>query len=134
MMLRARRALIIALLGVAAAAAAPSVSFFDAAARADTLFIDELGDIPLMPGLALRADETVSFDTPDGRIARVTAVAEKRELTKRAILDFYRRALPNLGWTGGPSRFRRDGEALTIGVRRRNGRLETNFSLRPAKR
>jgi len=134
MMHRARRALTVALMAAAAACTAPSVSFFSFTARAATVFIDALGDIPLMPGLALRADETVSFDTPDGRIARVTAIAEKRELTERAILDFYRRALPNLGWSGGPSRFVRDGEALTVGVRRRNGRLEANFSLRPATR
>lgn len=105
-----------------------------AAARAadGDRFIEALGDVPLMPGFEVDGDSVVSFDSPTGRIVRVSAHGRAGP---DAVRTFYRESLPNLGWrTAGPDAnlYRREGEALTLDIARRGGRTVVRYGLAPA--
>jgi hypothetical protein len=92
-------------------------------------YMVEVEDLPLMPGLAEVEGAGVVFDKPDGRI--VEAFAQGR-VTREAVLAFYRRALPQLGWrTGGGAAFRRDGETLSLDFLDGGGALIVRFTLVP---
>ncbi len=100
------------------------------AAAAETVFIEGLGDVPLMPGLAVVEDGGVTFDTPAGRIVEVVAVGDVQAAEVRA---FYGGALPQLGWKRRGGGFHREGERLRLETRRTGGRLAVHFRLVPAK-
>lgn len=82
-------------------------------------FFEGLGDIPLMEGFEQEPSEAYLFDKPEGRIAGV--VAQGRGLGRDAVLDYYRRALPQFGWDlqstkDGGLTFRREREELHLDV------------------
>lgn len=84
------------------------------AARADVAvaYSSIQSDLPLMPGMAERADSLVMFDKPEGRIAEITVDSTA---PAPAVLDYYKKVLPPLGWQAeNPQVWRRDGEELTL--------------------
>ncbi|CAK0778314.1 conserved exported hypothetical protein [uncultured Gammaproteobacteria bacterium] len=88
------------------------------AAQADS-FVTGFEDLPLMPGLAPAADESVVFYNPSGRIVQAAA---RGKVTAAQVRAFYTETLPQLGWkVGGTDRFIRDGEALRLDFGRRSG-------------
>lgn len=78
-------------------------------------FIAGIEDLPVMPGLTEIPEAGLVFDKPAGRIVEAYAQGEVRE---RAVLDFYRQTLPELGWhPQADDRYAREGEELTVQVR-----------------
>ena len=104
----------------------------DAVARAaegQAPFVAGLEDVPLMSGLTVAPQGGVTFDTPQGRI--VEAVAHGT-VSGAAVMNFYTKTLPQLGWDGAPGGvWRREGETLKIEIGRQGGRLEVRFLLTP---
>ena len=121
-----RRAFGVVLL--AAATALPLGAFAQQAKPA--VFIERLGDVPLMPGLSVVERSGVDFDAPGGRIVEVAAAGP---VTRAAVLEFYRRSLPPLGWTGRNGVFVREGEKLRLELAGAGGRTEVRFFLSPAQ-
>jgi hypothetical protein len=81
-------------------------------AEAEERFVAGVEDVPLMPGLSEVPELTLVFDAPSGRV--VEAYAQGRT-ESGAVLGFYARTLPELGWVStGPNRFRRERESLVI--------------------
>ncbi len=60
-------------------------------------FLTALQDVPLMPGLKEQVDQSIVFDKPSGRIAESTAYGQAASAGE--IHRFYRRTLPQLGWS-----------------------------------
>lgn len=86
-------------------------------ARAADAFFEGIDDLPLMPGLAERAGERATFDTPAGRIV---ARGAEGAVSRDAVLRFYGETLPQLGWRpAGRDAFVRNGEKLQIEFPRR---------------
>ncbi|MEZ5814495.1 MAG: hypothetical protein R3E13_07260 [Alphaproteobacteria bacterium] len=84
-----------------------------AGAPSPVQFFEQLQDIPLMPGLAERDEDTVFFDKPGGRV--VEAVADLEGFSQEAVERYYLLALPQFGWkNAGVNRFNRDGESLEL--------------------
>ena len=99
----------------------------------DSGFIEQVTDLPLMPGLSEVKDAGVIFDKPDGRI--VEAYAEG-DVERDAVIGFYRDTLPQLGWTrasatGAAATFRREGENLALDFLDGGGALVVRFTLTP---
>ena len=93
----------------------PKASAQDAGAVA---VVGGIADVPLMPGLAEQAAETVVFDKPEGRI--VMAVAEG-PVPVVAVRSYYESALTVRGWRALPPQFgaisfTRGGEVLEITI------------------
>lgn len=77
-------------------------------------FIPGINDLPLMPGLALKSEMPVVFDTPGGRIIEVFA---KGQLKPASIRAFYGETLSQLGWQPrAKNEFQRDKELLRIEI------------------
>lgn len=94
-------------------------------------FVPGVEDLPLAPELTAIDSESLSFDTPQGRIV----VAAAQGTIKRAqALAFYAAALPQLGWERlSDTHWRRDGEELRLDLtEERRGPLTLRFSLQPA--
>ncbi|HVO17554.1 MAG TPA: hypothetical protein VMV26_20195 [Alphaproteobacteria bacterium] len=108
----------------------PAAAEADAGASAPAAFIERLGDVPLMPGLAIVEKDGVDFDAPDGRIVEVTAAGA---VPRAAVLSFYRQSLPPLGWTGQNLVYQREGERLRIELAGTGARTEVRFFLAPAR-
>jgi hypothetical protein len=86
-------------------------------------------DVPLMPGLAADAGTALIFDKPQGRIIEAAA---RGSVSRRAVLAFYQRSLPQLGWhSAGERRFQRDGERLSLDFDGSDGNLLVGFTLAP---
>ncbi len=118
---------LVILLGLGMASLPPSLSA--AATAPQAVFLSNLDDIPLMPGLTERKDLAVSFDKPEGRI--VEAYAEG-SLTSAAVSKFYASTLPQLGWRSqGNNRFAREGEELILNFTTAAKKLTVQFSLSP---
>ncbi len=101
------------------------------AARAETLFFDELGDVPVMPALQELPDRTLVFDKPSGRIAQVTAI-RNQAAPETSIEAFYRESLPQLGWQAQAKNvYIREGEKLTISPATEAGQGLVVFRLEP---
>lgn len=102
------------------------------AARAEGLFLSALEDVPLMPGLVERTQDTFSFDTPEGRIVEAFASGP---VERNAVVEFYSGILPQLGWTAdGPTAFVRDGERLRLDLTLLGeAPLVVHFSLSPTR-
>jgi hypothetical protein len=113
------RAFLAAIL-VLAALAAP--------ARAQGGFVAGIEDLPLMPGLTEQGEASV-FDAPQGRVVEATAQGAP---SRAAVLEFYARALPQLGWRAeGDGRFAREGERLVLEFPASQGATLVRFFLRP---
>ncbi|HEX9809719.1 MAG TPA: hypothetical protein VGC25_08955 [Alphaproteobacteria bacterium] len=125
-----RRAIVgavaVLLLGLALGPPAPPRAHADG-------FLAALDDVPLMPGLAERVEDGVSFEAATGRI--VEAVAQGRRgprLDRARVVAFYGEVLPGLGWRRtGETRFVREGEVLVLAVDETPGRVLVRFALRP---
>ncbi|HYB11236.1 MAG TPA: hypothetical protein VEJ16_16360 [Alphaproteobacteria bacterium] len=101
-----------------------------ASLRAADAFVSGTEDIPLMPGLAPIDDADVIFDTPQGRIVEAYA---KGDMTRKSVLEFYARTLPQLGWSAaGTGAYRREGEVLRLELYQEKGRLTVRFYLSPS--
>lgn len=85
-------------------------------------------DLPLMPGLdPARAAALVS-----GRDAGVVEAVAIGRLDRRAVLDFYGAALPQLGWQRiAEARFQRERRILALGFSESAGALTVRFSIAP---
>lgn len=94
-------------------------------------FVPGINDLPLMPGLVLKSETPVVFDTPAGRIVEVFATGK---IPSARIRAFYGETLPQLGWQ--PSRkneFQRDKERLKIEISEdQSGQRVVRFSVVPA--
>jgi len=112
---------------LAVATAGPAAA--EAGTAAPAAFIERLGDVPLMPGLAIVEDGGIDFDAPGGRIVEVTAAGP---VPRAAVLSFYRQSLPPLGWSGQNLVYQREGERLRIELASAGARTEVRFFLAPA--
>lgn len=92
-------------------------------------YVDRIADLPLMDGLAEVQDAGVSFDKPSGRIVEAFAHGD---LAAADVRGFYRRTLPQLGWTRlGRDTYAREGEQLTLDYLGHRGDLTVRFTLQP---
>lgn len=81
-------------------------------------FSTVIEDLPIMDGMTERADLTLVFDTPEGRIVETTLETATGVET---VLSYYRRTLTQLGWrpVGTSERlYIREKESLSIDVRK----------------
>ena len=102
--------------------------FLPSAHAADN-FVFGFEDLPLMDGLTQVAQDSVLFDTPQGRIVQATAVGP---IDKDSVLTFYRTTLPQLGWImAGDAEFQREGEILKLEFSERDSQLEVRFLIEP---
>jgi hypothetical protein len=86
-------------------------------------------DVPLMPGLAADDGAALIFDKPQGRIVEAAA---RGAVSRDAVLAFYQRSLPQLGWQPtGERRFQREGERLSLDFDGSDGNLLVGFTLAP---
>ncbi len=99
----------------------------------DQGFVPGIQDLPLMNGLKSANSEPLIFDSPEGRIV-VSPVSGTT--TRRQVLEFYRRILPQLGWqVFKETSFRREGELLKLEFSAaQGGVLPLRFSLSPARK
>ena len=99
---------------------------------AQDAFLTGSGDLPLMPGLVEDRQDSVIFETPEGRIAHFVARGES--LPER-VRRFYEEVLPELGWTrSGPNRFLREEESLQMTVKKHGPKgVEVRFDLSPSR-
>jgi hypothetical protein len=92
-------------------------------------FFSMVEDLPLMPGLTEIVEAGLMFDNPRGRIVTMFA---KGNVARPAVLDYYRGALPQLGWeASGSDRFRREGEILRLEFTKETAGLIVRFALSP---
>ncbi|MBR7158741.1 MAG: hypothetical protein IKD08_03550 [Alphaproteobacteria bacterium] len=63
----------------------------------ESSFVPGFEDIPLMEGMSLAEDGTMSFDSPEGRFIQVYMSASPKA-SKVDITKFYEESLPPLGW------------------------------------
>ncbi len=119
------RALVPALAALAMIASAGVARGDEAAA-----FMSEMADIPLMPGLAEIEGAGLAFDAAAGRIVESYAGGAA---APAAILDFYDRTLPQLGWEGmaEAGTFRREGEILRLEFIEDGDQILVRFFLSP---
>jgi hypothetical protein len=113
---------------IAALAMAFAVAVAPAQVRAETVYLQQLEDVPLMPGLSEVPDAGVIFDKPSGRIVEVYAHGEVR---RADVAAFYREALPQLGWRWSDGIYLREGEALEIDYLGADGDLAVRYTLQP---
>jgi hypothetical protein len=112
-------------------AAALIPGFFAVGAMADTAFVDGFDDLPLVPGLSQEPGRVVQFDSPYGRILESWATGS---LKSEAVLSFYKKTLPQLGWTADSAeRFHRDNEVLILDIHRKGSGIEVHYRDAPAK-
>ncbi len=92
-------------------------------------YIAQVEDLPLMPGLAEIEGAGVVFDKPDGRIVEAFA---QGEVARDAVLAFYGKTLPQLGWRAvGAAIFQRENESLSLDFLDGGGALIVRFTLVP---
>lgn len=70
----------------------PKISFSE-----EAVFINGFEDLPLMEGMTIIEDAGISFDSLSGTIVEV--YAEIGELKPAEVFSFYKKTLPQLGWT-----------------------------------
>ena len=100
--------------------------------RTAEAFLEGFGDLPVMDGLYVVRDAGVVFDTPSGRIVEAYATGV---VTRARVAQFYGRTLPELGWTRtGKGRYQREGEALTLNYKGKDGALTVRFTLSPTSK
>jgi len=59
------------------------------------LFIKDIEDLPLMPGLVEERGSGTAFDTAQGRIVEAYATGP---VSEGGVMAFYEKTLPQLGW------------------------------------
>ena len=86
-------------------------------------YLEELPDLPLMPGLTQIDEAGVAFDKPNGRIVEAYAGGA---VDRQAVRSFYRETLPQLGWQrAGSDAYAREGERLKIEFLEADGGIGT---------
>lgn len=96
---------------------------------ADSVYLADLDDLPLAPGLIEDPDARVSFDKPAGRIVEAAATGASNGNEVRA---FYAQTLPALGWKPlGETRWERGGETLRIEIEQDGAPVVVRFSIAP---
>ena len=76
------------------------------------LFIKDIEDLPLMPGLVEELGSGTAFDTAQGRIVEAYATGP---VSEGGVMAFYEKTLPQLGWRPlGQGTFRRENEILMV--------------------
>ena len=104
---------------------------FGASAQTPAPFFEALYDVPVMEGLEELKDQAMLFDKPDGRIASVVAVSERR--SPQDIIAFYNQTLPELGWKKNAlNQYVRGKDQLALSVTRRGSLTIAHFTLTPA--
>jgi hypothetical protein len=104
---------------------APAIQPATAAAG---VFLSEMEDLPLPPGLS-ETPGGVVFDSPTGRIVEAAA---QGEISADQVLAFYAQTLPELGWQKiGAAAYRRDNELLKIQMEADHRPLLVRFSVVP---
>ncbi len=95
-----------------------------------TEFFDRLDDVPVMPALQPVDRAGIEFDAPSGRIVEAYAIGA---VGRRAVLEFYRDTLPQLGWrVGAGNAFQRENEMLRLDFFGPDGELTVRFTVSPA--
>lgn len=70
-------------------------------------------DLPLMPGFTINREKTTVFDSPAGNLVDAYYVGKRQD--KQKIMNFYKEALPQLGWQESDNgQFSREDETLRI--------------------
>ena len=90
-------------------------------------FIPGTEDIPLMNGLIIDDNETVSFDTPAGQIMTIVANTSK---SQNQVLSFYATTLTSMGWQKiTPYFFQRGQDELSLSTTKNGGKIQVKFQL-----
>lgn len=92
-------------------------------------FVTGFEDLPLMPGLVQVQQDSLLFDTPQGRIVQASAIGAVAE---EAALSFYAATLPQLGWrASNQMTYHREGETLRIEFKKAGQVLTVRFLSEP---
>ncbi len=103
-----------------------------AAYAQQTLYLTELGNIPLIPQASLVENSSVVFDKPSGRIAEVQLVSS---LAVDEIMVYYAKTLPPLGWNRlSQNQFERENEVLIFEAQREGSESVVLIRLIPKER
>ena len=95
-------------------------------------FFQSVNDLPLMEGLREVPEASLHYDKPEGRIVELMARGDASSgVSAQAVLEFYARTLPQLGWLKLPEAYSRDGEVLRIRIVGENGQLAVYLSIKP---
>jgi len=93
-------------------------------------FLQNINDIPLMPGLYEMLEEGVVFDKPGGRIAAAEAITDIDQAAE--IQSFYSHVLPRMGWVpAGVNAYIREGEVLRIAIEDQGRDRIVHFTVSP---
>ncbi|HNQ91483.1 MAG TPA: hypothetical protein PKI93_00965 [Alphaproteobacteria bacterium] len=99
-------------------------------AWAETAYLGNIPDIPMMAGMEEVPDEGFVFDAPDGQIVRAVVFAPKK--AENDVLGYYTKVLPELGWVARKTGlFIRNGEQLTVTIGKVDGGVLATFDLSP---
>ncbi|AWJ84095.1 hypothetical protein TSH58p_11530 [Azospirillum sp. TSH58] len=110
-------ALLLAGPALAGLAGVPLPATSSAWAADSARYVEGMGDVPVMPGLAPAEEAPLVFDKPAGRIAQSVMAGA---MDRNAVLSFYNQTMPQLGWSrtaqraGGGASFLREGEELRL--------------------
>ena len=110
-------ALLLAGPALAGLAGVPLPATSSAWAADSARYVEGMGDVPVMPGLAPAEEAPLVFDKPAGRIAQSVMAGA---MDRNAVLSFYNQTMPQLGWSrapqraGGSASFLREGEELRL--------------------
>jgi hypothetical protein len=92
-------------------------------------FFTAVEDLPVMPGLTERPETATSFEKPGGRIVALTADGA---VTRDAVVAFYGRVLPQLGWTRvKDGSFQRESERLRFAFAPAKTGLSVRITITP---
>jgi len=96
---------------------------------AQSVYLADIDDLPLAPGLVEDPNARVSFDKPAGRIIEAAATGDT---SWEAVRGFYAQTLPGLGWTSrDATHWERNGESLTIQIEPGGPPMIVRFSIAP---
>ena len=97
--------------------------------RAEDRFFTAVEDLPVMPGLTERAGSTAAFEKPEGRIVALTADGA---VSRDAVVAFYDRVLPQLGWARDKDgSFRRESERLRLAFAKAADGISVRITITP---
>jgi len=100
------------------------------AAAQGPVYLVDIDDLPLAPGLVEDAEGRVAFDKPEGRIVQALARGRTNPAGVRA---FYAETLPALGWQPGAERtWTRGKETLRMNVDTQDGVVVVRFAIAPS--
>jgi len=92
-------------------------------------FVAGFDDLPLMKGLTQVSEDTVLFDTPQGRIVQASANGNLKEAD---VFTFYNTTLPQLGWSRvSKALFLREGEKLSLEIEPALDGVNVKFFISP---